>query len=111
MCSLCGILGGRGHWADSTTSPDVFAARSQQQTPTGERQQRVRILNRVLAPYALRVSHFSAGQLLLRSATGRSQLVSNLSELWLAVERLSGQALDPLDPTLLDALATERTAS
>lgn len=108
MCSLCGMLGGRGHWADSATSPEVFAAREQPHTPARERQQRVRILNQVLAPYALRVSDWTAGQWLLKSATGRSQLVSNLSELWPAADRLAGRALDPLDVTLLDALGADR---
>ena len=27
MCSLCGVLGGRGHWTESSSSPEAFASR------------------------------------------------------------------------------------
>ena len=104
MCSLCGILGGRGHWTESASSPDVFAGRSEVHTPARERQQRTRILNVVLGHYGLSVSDWTAGKSVLRSATGRTALVDNVGELWPAAERLTGRPLDPLDPALLAAL-------
>ena len=106
MCSLCGILGGRGHWTESASSPDVFAGRAEVHTPGRERQQRTRILNVVLGHYGLSVSDWTAGKSVLRSATGRTALVDNVGELWPAAERLTGRPLDPLDPALLTALAS-----
>ena len=107
MCSLCGILGGRGHWTESASSPEVFAARTEIHTPARERQQRTRVLNVVLAHYGLSVADWTAGKSVLRSATGRTALIDNVGELWPAAERLTERTLDPLDPTLLAALAAQ----
>ena len=104
MCSLCGILGGRGHWTESGSSPEVFAGRAEVHTAGRERQHRTRILNLVLVHYGLSVSDWTAGKSVLRSATGRTALADNVGELWPAAERLTGCALDPLDPALLAAL-------
>ena len=105
MCSLCGILGGRGHWTESASSPEVFAGRTEVHTAGRERQQRTRILNVVLGHYGLSVSDWTAGKSVLRSATGRTALVDNVGELWPAAERLTGRPLDPLDPALLAVFA------
>ena len=106
MCSLCGILSGRGHWTDSRTNPSVFAAREQPHTVARERQHRVRILNRVLAHYGLSVSDWSATAYVLKTRTGRTRLVSNLSELWPVAEELVGRHCDPLDHRLLASLGS-----
>ena len=105
MCSLCGILAGRGHWTESASSPEVFAGRAEVHTAGRERQQRTRILNVVLGHYGLSVSDWTAGKSVLKSATGRTELVDNVGELWPAAERLTERPLDPLDPALLAALA------
>ena len=104
MCSLCGILGGRGHWTESASSPEVFAGRAEVHTAGRERQHRTRILNAVLRHYGLSLSDWTAGKSVLRSFTGRSALVDNVGELWPEAERLTGRPLDPLDPSLLAAL-------
>ena len=104
MCSLCGILAGRGHWTDSGSNPEVFARRDEVHTIARERQQRTRILNVVLAHYGLSVSDWAASKYVLRGRTGRSALVENLSELWPAAEKLLGRPCDPLDPSLLSDL-------
>ena len=109
MCSLCGILGGRGHWTESASSPEVFAGRAEIHTAGRERQHRTRILNRVLAHYGLSVSDWAAGKSVLASATGRTALVDNVGALWPAAERLTGRPLDPLDPGLLAALTPPAT--
>ncbi len=105
MCSLCGILAGRGHWTESASSPEVFARRAEIHTPGRERQHRTRILNVVLHHYGLSLSDWTAGKSVLRSATGRSALVEDVGGLWPAAEHLAGRPLDPLDPALLAALA------
>ena len=104
MCSLCGILAGRGHWTESASSPEVFAGRAEAHTAGRERQHRTRILNVVLGHYGLSVSDWTAGKSVLKSATGRTAIVENVGELWPAAERLAGRPVDPLDPALLSVL-------
>ena len=110
MCSLCGILAGRGHWTESAANPEVFAGRHQAHTVGRERQQRTRVLNVVLAHYGLSVSDWAGSRYVLRSRTGRSALVENLNELWAEAEKLLGRPCDPLDPSLLSDLARGRDA-
>ncbi len=98
------MLGGRGHWTESASSPEVFAGRTEVHTATRERQQRTRILNVVLGHYGLSVSDWTTGASVLRSATGRTALVDNVGALWPAAEGLAGRPLDPLDPALLAAI-------
>jgi hypothetical protein len=104
MCSLCGILGGRGHWADSATSPEAFARRAERHTWQRERQARTRLINRVLNHYGLSLKDWAGNAYVLRSRTGRTSIVNNLSEVWAEAERLSHKDCDPLDPALLQAL-------
>ncbi|MGI9335636.1 MAG: hypothetical protein ACR2RL_21025 [Gammaproteobacteria bacterium] len=107
MCSLCGILGGRGHWTESAASPDVFRNRSEAHTARRERQARTLVVNSVLSHYGLSLNDWPAGNAyLLRSRTGRTELVRQLSELWAAAERLSAKQCDPLDEALLQRLRT-----
>ena len=110
MCSLCGILAGRGHWTESAANPEVFAARGKVHTVVRERQQRTRVLNVVLAHYGLSVSDWAGRRYVLRSRTGRSALVENLNALWAAAEDLLGRPCDPLDPSLLSDLSRSRSA-
>ena len=105
MCSLCGILAGRGHWTERGANPEVFGGRVQAHGVARERQQRTRILNVVLAPYGLSVSAWAASRYVLRSRTGRSALVTHLNELWAEAEKLLGHPCDPLDPALLSKLS------
>lgn len=109
MCSLCGILAGRGHWTESSANPEAFAGRDGgAHSVARERQQRTRILNVVLAHYGLSVSDWAASRYILRSGTGRSALVENLNALWAEAEKLLGRPCDPLDPALLSGLARTR---
>lgn len=105
MCSLCGILGGRGHWTDSATNPEVFAGRAEQHTSRRERQQRIRLMAPVLTHYGLSLGDWTGSTYVLRTHTGQTQLVENLAELWAAAEALTGRNIDPLDPALLARLA------
>ena len=89
MCALCGALRNE-HWAD---------------TGGGRRSRvlRVALLDRVLGPFGLTVREW-AGQLVLADYKGRTEVVEDLTGLWVAAERLTGSPLDPLDPRLLEAL-------
>ena len=104
MCALCGVLGGRGHWTDSATAPEAFAARQQLHTRARERQQRTRLVNKILRHYGLHLGDWSGGGHLLRGRTGRTAIVKNLSEMWAATENLTRSDFDPLEEDLLRSL-------
>jgi hypothetical protein len=90
MCVLCNVLVNE-HWAE-------------QEGGRRARVLRVRLVNRVLAFYGLRLDDWSGRVWVLRDAKGRSAIVADLGSLWAEAERLAGRTLDPLDPELVAAL-------
>ncbi len=104
MCSLCGVLGGRGHWTDKSSHPEAFRGAAET-TRRRERQERIRLVDSVLGYYHLTVADWAGAAYVIGTHTGRTELVANLSELWTAAESLTGAACDPLDERLLDHLA------
>lgn len=104
MCSLCGVLGGRGHWTDKSSHPEAFGGAGPT-TRRRERQERIRLVDSVLGYYHLTVADWAGTSYVLGTRTGRTELVANLSELWTAAEDLAGAPCDPLDDRLLDHLA------
>jgi hypothetical protein len=90
MCVLCNVLVNE-HWAE-------------QEGGRRARVMRVRLVNRVLAFYGLRLDDWSGRVLVLRDRKGRSAVVADLGSLWAEAERLVGRPLDPLDPELVAAL-------
>ena len=104
MCSLCGVLGGQAHWAESTRHAEAFAERVELHTRRRERQEQTRLANAVLKHYGLTLSDWSGASFVLKSATGRSQIVQNLGEVWIAAEALCSRACDPLADDLLQRL-------
>ena len=65
---------------------------------------RIEIANSILRHYGLKLGDFEGRTYVLRSATGRQELVPHLPSMWVAAERLGGRACDPLDPALIAAL-------
>ena len=94
MCGLCGAFGAKGDWSDAAGGAGTGARR---------RQQRARVANRVLDGYGLRLEAWGE-RYVLRSRTGRTGIVDNLTRLWPVAERLAGRPLDPLDDGLLGSL-------
>jgi len=90
MCVLCGVLL-EEHWAEleGGRRARVF---------------RVRLVNRVLGHFGLRLEDWSGRVYTLSDRKGRTVVVGNLGALWSEAERLCGHPLDPLDPELLRAL-------
>jgi hypothetical protein len=89
MCALCGVLL-EEHWSeDGGRRARVF---------------RVKLANRVLDHFGLRLDDWGGRVYVLRDRKGRSAVVANLGVLWVEAERLAGRPLDPLDPGLVDAL-------
>jgi hypothetical protein len=104
MCALCGVLGGAGHWTDAVARPGVFTRTATTVERRRERSARVTEANRVLTHYRLSLSDWQGASFLLSTATGKTEIVDNLTHLWSAAEKLLGRPCDPLDPALLDRL-------
>jgi hypothetical protein len=58
----------------------------------------------VLGHFGLRLDDWGGRVYVLRNHKGRAIVVTNLGTVWAEAERLTGQALDPLDPGLVAAL-------
>jgi len=100
MCALCGVLGGAGHWTDAAARPGVFTRNVDTLQRRRERIHRVTCAQRVLGFYGLTLSDWQASSFILSTATGKSEIVDNLTHLWAAAERLIGRPCDPLDAAL-----------
>ncbi|MET0613581.1 MAG: hypothetical protein ABWZ39_20160 [Pseudomonas caspiana] len=95
MCGLCGLLGEDVHWSDPLGG-ELPRRR--------ERLRRIAAINRVVAPFRLKVEDFQGSSYLLLGATGKQELASGLNQLLEKAELLIGRQLDPLDPLVLDHL-------
>lgn len=104
MCGLCGVLGAEVHWSDGAARAEASAGGPAAPTRRQERYHRIAVANRVLRPYRLRLADFAGQSYVLRSATGRQEVVPDLVGIWAAAERLAGRPCDPLDPALISAL-------
>jgi hypothetical protein len=103
MCSLCGVLGGNEHWADAVARDGVYTRATDSIARRRERANRVRIANRILAHWRLKLSDWQGTSFLLSSPTGRTAIVTDLGHLWPAAEKLSGVPIDPLAPEVIAA--------
>lgn len=101
MCSLCGILGADAHWTERTDEREAGRVDGPRRQ---ERLRRCALANRVLAAYRLKLADFEGRSYVLRSATGRAEIVPDLAGMWAAAERLAGRPCDPLDPALIATL-------
>lgn len=101
MCAACGILGGGSDWLDRGGESDGIGL------PPGftwlaERQRRLALVNRLLAPSRIRLSEHGR-QLVVRGATGRTKIVADLAHVWVAADLLGG-SVDLLDEGYLASL-------
>lgn len=95
MCALCGVILDE-HWSEQDVTGQDGRRRA--------RVFRVKIANKVLDHFGLRLDDWGGRVYVLRDRKGRSVVVDNLGVLWVEAERLTGRALDPLDPELVHAL-------
>ena len=103
MCSLCGVLGGNEHWADAVPREGVYTRATDSIARRRDRANQVRIANRILAHWRLKLSDWQGASFLLSTSTGRTEIVADLGHLWSAAEKLSGGPIDPLSPELIAA--------
>jgi len=104
MCALCGVLGGPDHWTDAIARPGVFTRNTDTASRRRERMHRVAAANRILKHYRMTLADWQGSAFVLSTATGKTEIVDNLSHLWAAAERLLGRKCDPLDEDLLAGL-------
>lgn len=98
MCVLCGESILQIHWTDrKQNSQSGNSPRSRQR----ERQYRIRLINRVLAYYGLRVDDWNAVKFVVRDKKGRTEIVQDFGGLWAKAEKLVGRPINPLDPGLI----------
>ena len=108
MCSLCGVLGSNDHWADAAAREGVYTRNVDPMRRRRGRADRVRLANRVLALYGMRLSDWQGASFLLSTLTGKTEIVEDLGHLWPAAERLSGRFCDPLAADFLERLEAVR---
>ena len=94
MCSSCGYPAAPGHWTEAGTSETRDRLRA--------RFRCAQILRDVLKPFGLSAHdgiHVPGIQ--LSNLSGNHVIVRDLAELWKEAERMTGVAIDPLDPRLI----------
>lgn len=102
------MVSGIPHWTEAGS--DAAAG-----TPVDSREQRlerifrVSLVNLLLEGHGCAVDDWSLEQYIVRSRTGRSELVPALPQVWRTVENISGRTVDPLDPALLARLGARAT--
>jgi hypothetical protein len=106
MCALCGVLGGSGHWTDAAARPGLFTRNVDGLQRRRERGHRIACASRVLNYYGLTLSDWQASSYVLSTATGKTEIVDNLTHLWATAEKLLGRPCDPLDADLILRLET-----
>ncbi len=102
MCEVCAIFGAGEHWSDFGRLRDERFPFLDIQHTRAQRRQRIELLNRLLSRLTLGCEDWDGESLVILDARGRSRLAPTLSDVWSAVEGLSGQAIDPLDPVFLE---------
>jgi hypothetical protein len=100
MCGLCGILGVEGDWTE--IKPNSSGA--QQISRRAQRHLRILIVNRILKEFGLALVDWEGTRYQLSNRTGRTEIIDNLPQVWLAAERILGRACDPLDSALVAKL-------
>jgi hypothetical protein len=108
MCGLCGILQAETHWAEKSVEQGQGRTPALASTARRERMARVAYLNRLLAAYACAVSDWQGAAYVLSTFTGKTEIVSNLAEIWQKVEQLTGTVPDPLLLTRQDGRIAHR---
>ena len=104
MCGFCAVFSGVPHWTETASDAGDGAQDTGGPAWRRGRQQRLRVVNAVLAHFGCRVEDWMGGQFVVSSQRGRTEMVEQLPQVWRVVENIAQRPLDPLDPALLAAL-------
>ncbi len=96
MCGFCASFDGQPHWSD--TAP------SRVESDLTARRARVALLDRIARHYSCRVEDWAGAQYIVRSLSGRTEIVSAIPDVWRVIEQIAGRKPDPLAADLLQAL-------
>lgn len=102
MCALCGVLGGNDHWTDPIGREGVYVRGQDAGERRRERMLRIAEANTILKLFGLSIEDWQGSSYILRTQTGKTEVIDNLAVLWSAAEKMSGRLIDPLAD---DALA------
>lgn len=91
MCSACGILQNGADWIEGAADADAPLHRR-----LAERRRRMALVNMLLEGSGVRLGEHGR-QLVVRSATGQTRLVTDLAHVWRAADALGWREVDPLD--------------
>jgi hypothetical protein len=115
MCVLCSGSVLQVHWTDrKNSSSDQLTAQKAgeaQRSRIRERHIRIRQSNKILGVYGLKLSDWTGSKYILNDKKGRTEIVQDLGALWAIAEKLLGKPIDPLDPVLMEALASQQADS
>jgi hypothetical protein len=101
MCALCGVLGGKDHWTEPLRREGVYVRFNDPAARRRERARRIAEADVILKLFGLTLEDWQADSYVLRTLTGKTEVVADLAALWPAAEKLAGRPLDPLaDETL-----------
>ncbi|WP_052947621.1 hypothetical protein [Aneurinibacillus tyrosinisolvens] len=115
MCVLCSGSVLQVHWTDrKNSSSDQLTAQKAgeaQRSRIRERHIRIRQSNKILGVYGLKLSDWTGSKYILNDKKGRTEIVQDLGALWAIAEKLLGKPIDPLDPVLMEVLASQQADS
>ncbi|WRD54299.1 hypothetical protein E5E70_05240 [Helicobacter pylori] len=108
MCVLCGELIRSFHWSDSYENDEnlkgqnvLISVNENARERKRARLKRVRLLNRILVFYGLKIDDWQGTKFVLRDKKGQSVIVNDLGDLWDKVQNLAKKEMDALDSHLL----------
>ncbi|MGX3044110.1 hypothetical protein [Helicobacter sp. T3_23-1056] len=109
MCILCGELTQTLHWSEEafetkTSKKSEMIVGQEAGTRAKARIKRVKILQKILGFYGLRIEDWQGSKFILRDKKGNTALVNNLADLWQSAQNLTNIRLNPLDSKLLQYL-------
>lgn len=102
MCALCGVIGGNDHWTDPVARDGVYVRGTSPSERRRERARRISEANQILRLFALTLEDWQGSAYMLRTLTGKTEVIDNLAALWPMAERIAGRPIDPLDSASLE---------
>lgn len=96
MCEVCAIFGAGEHWSDFARSRNERFPFSEIRNYREDRKKRIVVLNRLIAPLSLVCEDWDGEALNVIDGQGRSRLAPTLTDVWPAIEALTGRTIDPL---------------